>query len=145
MTYTLVILRHGNSEWNSKNLFTGWVDVDLSDQGREALAIEGPARRASPAEEAVVALEDFSNLGDGAVAVVRHAFDEEERAAGAGALVEDLFVVCAFELSGALFHRAVDDVARHGLPLGVGDGLAQAGITAHITTAHARSDGELFD
>ena len=34
MTYTLVILRHGNSEWNSKNLFTGWVDVDLSDQGR---------------------------------------------------------------------------------------------------------------
>lgn len=34
MTYTLVLLRHGNSEWNQKNLFTGWVDVDLSDQGR---------------------------------------------------------------------------------------------------------------
>lgn len=31
--HTLILLRHGNSEWNSKNLFTGWVDVDLSDQG----------------------------------------------------------------------------------------------------------------
>ena len=32
-TYTLVLLRHGESEWNAKNLFTGWVDVDLSDKG----------------------------------------------------------------------------------------------------------------
>jgi 2,3-bisphosphoglycerate-dependent phosphoglycerate mutase len=32
---TLVLLRHGQSEWNLKNLFTGWVDVDLTDQGRE--------------------------------------------------------------------------------------------------------------
>ncbi len=35
MTYTLILLRHGNSTWNQKNLFTGWVDVDLSDQGRQ--------------------------------------------------------------------------------------------------------------
>ncbi|MDY5153708.1 2,3-bisphosphoglycerate-dependent phosphoglycerate mutase [Actinobaculum suis] len=34
MTYTLVLLRHGESEWNSKNLFTGWVDVPLSEKGR---------------------------------------------------------------------------------------------------------------
>jgi len=33
MTYTLVLLRHGESEWNAKNLFTGWVDVPLSEQG----------------------------------------------------------------------------------------------------------------
>ena len=33
--FNLVLLRHGNSLWNQKNLFTGWVDVDLSDQGRE--------------------------------------------------------------------------------------------------------------
>jgi 2,3-bisphosphoglycerate-dependent phosphoglycerate mutase len=32
--YTLIILRHGNSTWNQENLFTGWVDVELSDQGR---------------------------------------------------------------------------------------------------------------
>ncbi|MCU1577530.1 MAG: phosphoglyceromutase [Leifsonia sp.] len=31
--YTLILLRHGNSDWNQKNLFTGWVDVRLSDQG----------------------------------------------------------------------------------------------------------------
>ncbi|MBX0300263.1 phosphoglyceromutase [Cryobacterium sp. 1639] len=36
--YTLILLRHGNSTWNQQNLFTGWVDVRLSDQGRaEAL------------------------------------------------------------------------------------------------------------
>lgn len=34
MTYNLILLRHGNSTWNQQNLFTGWVDVDLSDQGR---------------------------------------------------------------------------------------------------------------
>jgi 2,3-bisphosphoglycerate-dependent phosphoglycerate mutase len=30
---TLVLLRHGESEWNQKNLFTGWVDVDLTAKG----------------------------------------------------------------------------------------------------------------
>jgi 2,3-bisphosphoglycerate-dependent phosphoglycerate mutase len=34
-TYTLVLLRHGQSEWNEKNLFTGWVDVGLTELGRE--------------------------------------------------------------------------------------------------------------
>jgi len=33
VTYTLILLRHGESEWNAKNLFTGWVDVALSDKG----------------------------------------------------------------------------------------------------------------
>jgi 2,3-bisphosphoglycerate-dependent phosphoglycerate mutase len=33
--YTLILLRHGNSVWNQENLFTGWVDVDLSDLGRK--------------------------------------------------------------------------------------------------------------
>ncbi len=40
MTGTLVLLRHGESVWNAKNLFTGWVDVPLSDLG------EVEARRA---------------------------------------------------------------------------------------------------
>lgn len=31
---TLVLLRHGESEWNAANLFTGWVDVALTDKGR---------------------------------------------------------------------------------------------------------------
>lgn len=34
MTYKLILLRHGESEWNAKNLFTGWVDVELNDKGR---------------------------------------------------------------------------------------------------------------
>ena len=40
MSYTLVLLRHGESVWNARNLFTGWVDVDLSDKGR-AEAVRG--------------------------------------------------------------------------------------------------------
>ena len=32
---TLVLLRHGQSEWNEKNLFTGWVDVRLTPKGEE--------------------------------------------------------------------------------------------------------------
>ena len=34
MTHTLILLRHGESDWNAKNLFTGWVDVPLTDKGR---------------------------------------------------------------------------------------------------------------
>jgi 2,3-bisphosphoglycerate-dependent phosphoglycerate mutase len=40
MTYTLILLRHGESEWNAKNLFTGWVDVPLTEKGR-AEAVNG--------------------------------------------------------------------------------------------------------
>lgn len=40
MSYKLVLLRHGQSEWNAKNLFTGWVDVPLSEAGR-AEAVHG--------------------------------------------------------------------------------------------------------
>jgi 2,3-bisphosphoglycerate-dependent phosphoglycerate mutase len=41
MTHTLILLRHGESEWNAKNLFTGWVDVSLSEKGREEAAAGG--------------------------------------------------------------------------------------------------------
>ena len=33
MEYRLVLLRHGESEWNKQNRFTGWTDVPLSDKG----------------------------------------------------------------------------------------------------------------
>ena len=39
-TATLVLLRHGESEWNALNLFTGWVDVGLTEKGR-AEAVRG--------------------------------------------------------------------------------------------------------
>ena len=38
---SLVLLRHGQSTWNLENLFTGWVDVDLTDQGRAEAAEAG--------------------------------------------------------------------------------------------------------
>ncbi|NBQ35767.1 MAG: phosphoglyceromutase [Actinobacteria bacterium] len=41
MSYKLILLRHGESEWNAKNLFTGWVDVELSDKGRQEAARGG--------------------------------------------------------------------------------------------------------
>jgi len=48
MTGKLILLRHGESEWNAKNLFTGWVDVDINEKGEaearkaaELLASEG--------------------------------------------------------------------------------------------------------
>ncbi|MGH8969180.1 MAG: phosphoglyceromutase [Actinomycetes bacterium] len=34
-SHTLVLLRHGQSDWNEKNLFTGWVDVGLTARGEE--------------------------------------------------------------------------------------------------------------
>ena len=40
MTASLILLRHGESTWNAKNLFTGWVDVDLNEKG-EAEAHRG--------------------------------------------------------------------------------------------------------
>jgi 2,3-bisphosphoglycerate-dependent phosphoglycerate mutase len=45
VTATLVLLRHGESEWNAKNLFTGWVDVGLSDKGMAEAAHAGELMR----------------------------------------------------------------------------------------------------
>jgi 2,3-bisphosphoglycerate-dependent phosphoglycerate mutase len=40
MPHKLVLIRHGESDWNRENRFTGWTDVDLSDKGRKE-ALEG--------------------------------------------------------------------------------------------------------
>ena len=39
--HKLVLLRHGQSQWNLDNRFTGWHDVDLTDQGREEAKAAG--------------------------------------------------------------------------------------------------------
>lgn len=44
---TLILLRHGESEWNAKNLFTGWVDVDLTDKGTQEAQRGGALLRES--------------------------------------------------------------------------------------------------
>ena len=40
-THTLILVRHGESVWNEKNLFTGWVDVDLTAKGLNEAARAG--------------------------------------------------------------------------------------------------------
>jgi len=46
MSGTLVLVRHGQSEWNLKNLFTGWRDVDLTELGNEEAVRAGRALKA---------------------------------------------------------------------------------------------------
>ncbi|MEO8541899.1 MAG: 2,3-diphosphoglycerate-dependent phosphoglycerate mutase, partial [bacterium] len=41
MTYTMVLLRHGESTWNQENLFAGWHDVGLTENGRKEAANAG--------------------------------------------------------------------------------------------------------
>jgi 2,3-bisphosphoglycerate-dependent phosphoglycerate mutase len=45
MSYTLVLVRHGQSTWNLENRFTGWTDVDLTEQGRQEAIYGGRVLR----------------------------------------------------------------------------------------------------
>ncbi|UJF24380.1 2,3-diphosphoglycerate-dependent phosphoglycerate mutase [Suttonella sp. R2A3] len=47
MSYKLILLRHGQSEWNLQNRFTGWHDVDLTDKGREEARRAGAQLKAA--------------------------------------------------------------------------------------------------
>ena len=51
---TLVLLRHGESEWNSKGLFTGWVDVSLSATGAKEAASGGQLLREAGLRPSIV-------------------------------------------------------------------------------------------
>jgi 2,3-bisphosphoglycerate-dependent phosphoglycerate mutase len=44
--YKVVLLRHGESEWNKENRFTGWTDVDLSEKGRQEAREAGSVLKA---------------------------------------------------------------------------------------------------
>ena len=47
----LILIRHGESEWNKLNLFTGWTNVDLSEKGvQEAIEAEMPKVEVAPSE-----------------------------------------------------------------------------------------------
>jgi 2,3-bisphosphoglycerate-dependent phosphoglycerate mutase len=54
MAHTLILLRHGESEWNAKNLFTGWVDVGLTEKGRTEAVRGGEQMKAAGLEPNVV-------------------------------------------------------------------------------------------
>ncbi len=46
MTHKLVLFRHGESQWNLENRFTGWTDVDLTEKGRQEAIAAGRLLRA---------------------------------------------------------------------------------------------------
>jgi 2,3-bisphosphoglycerate-dependent phosphoglycerate mutase len=74
--YTLILLRHGNSDWNAKNLFTGWVDVRLSEQGI------GEAKRAGELLKAANVLPDilYTSLLTRAIQTADFALEVADRA-----------------------------------------------------------------
>src|SRR6202047_4052737 len=51
---TLILLRHGQSEWNQKDLFTGWIDVDLTPQGEDEARAGGGGLRAAGVAPTIV-------------------------------------------------------------------------------------------
>ncbi len=51
---TLILLRHGQSEWNLANRFTGWVDVDLTELGEQEAIVSGELMLAEGLEPAVL-------------------------------------------------------------------------------------------
>ena len=63
----LVLCRHGQSIWNLENLFTGWVDVDLSAQGRAEAAEVGeqePAHACVDVQQQILFQRQLSELAD---------------------------------------------------------------------------------
>ncbi|RMI31033.1 phosphoglyceromutase [Nocardia stercoris] len=75
MTYTLVLLRHGESEWNALNLFTGWVDVHLTDKGKA----EGKRAGELLAEAGVLPDIVFTSLLRRAINTANFALDAADR------------------------------------------------------------------
>jgi 2,3-bisphosphoglycerate-dependent phosphoglycerate mutase len=72
---TLILLRHGESEWNALNLFTGWVDVDLTDKGRAEAARSGQLL----AEQGVLPDVLYTSLLRRAISTAHLALDEADR------------------------------------------------------------------
>ncbi len=75
MTYTLVLMRHGESEWNKKNLFTGWVDVPLSEKGIEEAGKAGVMMK----EAGVLPDLLFTSMQKRAIKTANLALDEADR------------------------------------------------------------------
>lgn len=75
MTASLVLLRHGQSTWNLENLFTGWYDADLSEQGREEARAAGRALGAAGAVPSVL----HTSLQTRAIRTANLALEELDR------------------------------------------------------------------
>lgn len=74
MTY-LALIRHGQSEWNLQNRFTGWVDVDLTEQGRAEAAKSGALLK----ETGVAFAGAYTSVQKRAIRTLHIALDEMDR------------------------------------------------------------------
>src|ERR1700733_14696181 len=60
----LVLLRHGQSDWNARNLFTGWANPDLTADGeREAVRVGRLLATDGPLRALVKHLDEISDIG----------------------------------------------------------------------------------
>jgi len=75
MAGQLVLLRHGQSTWNLENLFTGWVDVDLTEQGRSEARAAGKLLK----EEGFEFQQVFTSVLKRAIRTMWIALDEMDR------------------------------------------------------------------
>lgn len=71
----LILLRHGQSQWNLENRFTGWVDVDISEKGREEAKQAGRLIKAAGLEPDIC----FTSLLKRAIRTLWIALDEMDR------------------------------------------------------------------
>lgn len=74
MTF-LALIRHGQSEWNLQNRFTGWVDVDLTEQGRAEAAKSGALLKATGVSFAGA----YTSVQKRAIRTLNIALDEMDR------------------------------------------------------------------
>jgi 2,3-bisphosphoglycerate-dependent phosphoglycerate mutase len=74
MTF-LALIRHGQSEWNLQNRFTGWVDVDLTEQGRAEAAKSGALLKATGVSFAGA----YTSVQKRAIRTLHIALDEMDR------------------------------------------------------------------
>ncbi len=72
----LVLIRHGESEWNRLNLFTGWTDVDLSEKGHEEARAAGRLLKAEGYDFDVC----YTSYLKRAIHTLDHVLDEMDRA-----------------------------------------------------------------
>ena len=72
----LVLVRHGESEWNKLNLFTGWTDVDLSEKGHEEAKAAGQLLKAEGYDFDVC----YTSILKRAIHTLNHVLDEMDRA-----------------------------------------------------------------
>jgi len=72
---TLILLRHGESQWNAQNRFTGWVDVDLTDRGRAEAIRAGELIAAGEHQPDVV----YTSLLRRAITTAHLALDRADR------------------------------------------------------------------